>query len=100
MEQPQIVIRSPDEGETLSQGVDINFEADVFDSNDAPNELQVVFESSVDESFVFLPYKRKPMSWRANREACQVQLSAEYHQLTYTVTDLMDDIVCKSICFG
>lgn len=89
LEQPQIVIRSPDEGETLSQGVDINFEADVFDSNDAPNELQVVFESSVD-GIICLPTIQEETDVSGEQigvASCQAQLSAEYHQLTYTVTD-------------
>ena len=75
--------------ETLSQGVDINFEADVFDSNDAPNELQVVFESSVD-GIICLPTIQEETDVSGEQigvTSCQAQLSAEYHQLTYTVTD-------------
>jgi hypothetical protein len=89
LEEPQIVIRSPDEGETLSHGVDIAFEADVFDSNDAPSELQVVFESSID-GIICLPTIQEETDVSGEligQASCQAQLSAEYHQLTYTVTD-------------
>ena len=89
LEQPQIVIRSPDEGETLSDGDMISFEADVFDSNDAPSELQVVFESSID-GIICLPTIQEETDVSGEligSATCDAELSANYHQLTYTVTD-------------
>ena len=89
LEQPQIVIRSPDEGETLSDGESISFEADVFDSNDAPSALQVVFESSMD-GIICIPTIQEETDVSGEligSATCVANLSTNYHQLTYTVTD-------------
>ena len=89
LEEPQISIRSPIDGDTLSYGEDISFVADIFDSNDAPRDLQVVVESNFD-NVVCIATIREDTDVSGELigvASCEAQLSANFHNLTYTVTD-------------
>jgi hypothetical protein len=78
---PEIVLLDPDPGQDGMEGVETTFTVTVSDAQQAPETLEVVFNSDQDGDFC------SPTPDAAGEATCDYALRSGEHQLTFTVTD-------------